>query len=310
MNRQLVNKLNNAYQNKRLRAKREQSLRFEAAMQDPVFANLYTEKRSLENEIARRSAMKLDMGDLRLQLDTATKKYDEYVSEHNLDLQIHYDCQLCKDTGIVDNKPCACFISAYHQLLRNECALSPLPKSRFEDNTLAELGANTSMQQLYEKFEGFCKNFDNSKLCAVWLSGNVGVGKTTLLASIANRLIEQDKYVIYITAFDLSRIFLAQHTEHNATVAEMFDNLFACDLLIIDDLGTEPMYQNVSLEYFLSLVDWRINHQKKTILSSNLNQEQFIARYGERTYSRICNKSYGFALYIDGTDLRKIKSKH
>ena len=310
MNRRLTTKLNAEFSNKRLEAEHDRSARFASAMQDRRFCELYTAKRSLENELSRRSAYKLDAGDLRQRLDDATKAYDEYVTSHNIDLEPHYQCPICHDKGWVNDKPCKCYIDAYCDLLKREAMISPLPDFRFEDNKLEELGKNEKTQQLYPIFQKFCDNFDSSKLRSVYLSGAVGVGKTCLLSCIANKLIENGKYVVYVTAFDWSRIVLAKHLSKNDALSELYDNMFQCDLLIIDDLGTEPMYKNVSLEYFLSIIDWRISHGKKTILSTNLTGEQFVARYGERAFSRICNKAYAYATYIDGIDLRKIKPKH
>ena len=310
MNKQFVSKLNAEFSNKRVEAEHDLSVRFAAAMQDERFGELYTAKRSLENELLRRSSMKLDAGDLRQRLKDATKAYDEYVISHNLDIEAHYQCPLCHDKGWVDDKPCKCYMEAYSDLLRKEALISPLPDFNFEDDRLEELGVNEKTQQLYPMFQKFCDNFDYSKLRSVYLSGAVGVGKTTLLSCIANKLIKNGKYVVYVTAFDWSRIVLAKHLSKNDALSELYDSLLQCDLLIIDDLGTEPMYKNVSLEYFLSIVDWRINHGKKTILSSNLTGDQFVKRYGERAFSRICNKAYAYATYIDGIDLRKIKPKH
>lgn len=310
MDKQFITKLNAKFSNKRLQAEHERSVRVASAMQDRRFCELYTAKRSLENELSRRSVYKLDAGDLRQRLDEATKAYDEYVTNHDIDIEPHYQCPICQDKGWVDDKPCKCFLKAYIELLRDKARFSPLPDFRFEDNRFEELGVNEKMQELYPMFQKFCDNFDSSKLLSFYISGTVGIGKTSLLSCIANKMIENGKYVIYVTAFELGRITLAKHTSNEQTMNELFDCLFQCDLLIIDDLGTEPMYKNVSLEYFLSIVDWRISHGKKTILSTNLTADQFINRYGERAFSRICNKPYAFATYIDGIDLRKIKSKH
>lgn len=310
MNKQFVAILNAEFNNMRIQAEHDLSARFTSAMQDQRFRELYTAKRSLENELLRRSSMKLDAGDLRQRLDEATKAYDEYVISHNLDLEPHYQCPICEDKGWVDDKPCKCFLKAYTQLLRDKARFSPLPDFRFEDNKFEEWGVNEKMQELYPMFQKFCDNFDSSKLLSAYISGEVGIGKTFLLSCIANKMIENGKYVIYVTAFELGKITLAKHTSNEQTMNELFDCLFQCDLLIIDDLGTEPMYKNVSLEYFLSIVDWRISHEKKIILSTNLTKEQFIKRYGERAFSRICNKPYAYATYIDGIDLRKIKPKH
>ena len=80
-----------------------------------------------------------------------------------------------------------------------------------------------------------------------------------------------------------------------------------CDLLVIDDLGTEQIYKNVTLEYLLSTISERILAQKHTIITTNLTPEELLDRYGDRLYSRLMDKRIGRAIKFPDTDFRLIK---
>lgn len=305
-NKQILSKLNHYYDSKRRKHQAERDSRLAKASLDSTFAELYSTKRGLECEISRRKAYKLEYAQLQQKLTAVTAKYDQYVESKGYDLDLHYDCPICKDTGMVDGKVCSCFEQSYIQLLQQNSTISPLPKFSFDQNKLSEYGKNPQMQKWYKVALKWCKKFDTTPIRSIYLSGSVGIGKTTLLSCIANELLENGKSVIYISAFDFSRIIHAKHFGEKNAITELYSSLFECDLLIIDDLGTEPIYKNISLEYFLSIVDWRLSHHKAIILSTNLTPSQFIEKYGERAFSRICNKSTSLSDYIKGEDLRKL----
>ncbi len=305
-NNQILSKLKHYFDSKRRQHLAERDSRLSKAGADPTFAELYSAKRSLECEISRRKAYKLEYQELQQELSQVAAQYDQYVADKGYDLSLHYDCPICKDTGMVDGKACSCYKQAYIQLLQQNSTISPLPKFTFSQNKLDELGKNTQIQKWYEVAQKWCAKFDTTPIRSIYLSGSVGIGKTTLLSCIASDLLAQGKSVIYISAFDFSRIIHAKHFGEKGAITELYSTLFECDLLIIDDLGTEPIYKNISLEYFLSIVDWRLSHHKAIILSTNLTPSQFIEKYGERAFSRICNKSTSLSDYIKGDDLRKI----
>ena len=75
-------------------------------------------------------------------------------------------------------------------------------------------------------------------------------------------------------------------------------------MLMIDDLGTEPVFNKVTLEYLYDIVSSRVSAGKAMMITTNLNSEELMHRYGERTYSRLTNKQYSAFKSIDGEDLR------
>ena len=76
------------------------------------------------------------------------------------------------------------------------------------------------------------------------------------------------------------------------------------DVLLLDDLGTEPLLNNITLDYLYLILNERILNNKSIIINSNLTLEELLDRYGERIFSRIVNKKTGLAIKFLGEDLR------
>ena len=135
----------------------------------------------------------------------------------------------------------------------------------------------------------------------LFLYGSTGTGKTFLSHCIAHELIESAHCVLYFSAFDLFDR-LAQNTfGHKAQEDSGEKFIYDCDLLIIDDLGTELTNSFVSSQLFLCINE-RIARRKSTIISTNLKLEDFSATYSERTFSRIASNFQ--MLKLIGKDIR------
>ena len=109
------------------------------------------------------------------------------------------------------------------------------------------------------------------------------------------------------TAFNLNSLFLKYHTTNVKERDYILTNLIETDVLLIDDLGTEPIIKNVSIEYLTLLLTERQN--KHTIIATNLTDEEIQNKYGDRVFSRLTNKNMSKLLYLDGDDLRHINKK-
>ena len=139
------------------------------------------------------------------------------------------------------------------------------------------------------------------------ISGSVGTGKSRLTECIAGELTKKGFNVVFLSACQLNTIFLTYH------IAPVYDKSFyisllsGCDLLVIDDLGTEPIYKNVTLEYLLTVLSERNSKNMPYIVTTNLTQEQLLDRYGDRILSRLNDKKQGIRIEINGKDLRRIK---
>ena len=221
-----------------------------------------------------------------------------------------YDCKDCKDTGYHNGTKCHCFKNTEITLL-------------YEQSGIREMLENENFSTLsYEYYEGedllrfkntvtTCRNFINnfnSDYHNLFFYGTVGTGKSFLSGCVAKELIENGHSVIYFSAaglFDtLSKVkFDYKNTED---LHKAYEDLFQCDLLIIDDLGTELTNNFVNSQLF-SLINDRHLQQKAVIISTNLSLEDFRNRYSDRIFSRITS-NYEICK-ITGPDLRMYKKK-
>ena len=135
------------------------------------------------------------------------------------------------------------------------------------------------------------------------MCGASGTGKTYLTKCIAKERIERGYTTLFASAFDLNNMFLQEHLAQS-NQKEHLQDLVDLDVLIIDDLGTEPMRKNVTKEYLLLLLNERLSKGKSTIITSNLNPEQVLFRYEERIFSRIFNKRTSLILEFKGKNSR------
>ena len=135
----------------------------------------------------------------------------------------------------------------------------------------------------------------------ILLYGDTGVGKTFLSHCVAKELIERSFAVIYFTASQLFDIFAKKQFEKDADVKLDYDHIYDCDLLIIDDLGTEFTNSFTSSQLFICLNE-RILRRKSTLISTNLSLDDIRKLYSERVFSRI-SSSYT-VLRLIGDDIR------
>ena len=110
-----------------------------------------------------------------------------------------------------------------------------------------------------------------------------------------------------MSAFDFNNALLKYHTSRLVDRASVMEPLTDSDFLVIDDLGSETVLRNVTLEYLYNIVESRVNHGKRTMITTNLSLEELMARYGERTVSRMTNKSYSLTRELSGEDLRLLR---
>ena len=227
-------------------------------------------------------------------------------------LELHYDCKKCRDTGFIDGKKCSCFKQAAIELLYEQSKLSDiLSRENFDTfderwydaDDMDEATGKSSLElariarkQAWDFTQHFQDTFNN-----LFFYGHTGVGKTFLTHCIAREIIEQGHSVIYFSAYDLFDE-LAKRTFHSYdTSPDLPDYVGECDLLIIDDLGTELTNTFVQSRLFL-LINERLTQKKPTIISTNLEIGAFSEMYSERTFSRIFS-NYTM-IKLTGRDIR------
>lgn len=216
-----------------------------------------------------------------------------------------YDCPDCRDTGYINGKKCHCFRQAEISLLYEQSNISQLlEKENF--STLSydyyqgeDLARFRSAAEASKKFARN-KDFDYHNL---FFYGTVGTGKSFLSGCIAKEMIENGRSVIYFSAVRLFETLSQISFDHKSKedLHNMHHDLYQCDLLIIDDLGTELTNNFITTQLFSCLNERHIR-RKPTIISTNLSLEELRNRYSDRIFSRIMSN---YQIYkLTGPDIR------
>lgn len=230
-------------------------------------------------------------------------------------LTVQYRCPLCQDTGYIlaqDNqrKKCSCF---RRQEISVMYAQSNIQDMISKEN-FSTLSYGYYQGQDLQRFENavqlckdFVQNFEQDYHNIIFY-GTVGTGKSFLSGCIAKELLDMGHSVIYFSAtgfFDMLARYSFDSKEKGA-LQEFYEDIYNCDLLIIDDLGTEVTNSFVASQLFSCLSE-RILRKKAMIISTNLSLEELRDRYSDRIFSRITSS---FTLCkLTGQDIRIAKKR-
>lgn len=257
------------------------------------------------------SKCKIDMENLRKEKEFLLKKYK--VPENYL--EIRYECPICKDTGFLGTgQKCNC----YKQQIINEAYkmsnisrmiekqnFHTLDMNLFSDEVEEGQSISTykNMLSIISLCEKFIKEFDIDNRANLLFYGDTGLGKTFMCNCVAKELLDRGYVVIYQTAFKMFEVIEDYKFKNpDGSISKTnYENIFECDLLIIDDLGAEFTNSFTTTELF-NIINTRFLGGKKTIISTNLTPAQLGDNYAQRIFSRIFD---GFQMVkFIGKDLR------
>lgn len=253
--------------------------------------------------------------EMKIKFEELNKRKKDLIKKYNIPQDydsIKYKCPLCEDTGHIEGKGrCNCFKQKVINILYEQSNMSELMKkqnfetfdfSYFSKKKIA--GYKLSPYENISVIKSFCEdyayNFEKAEKNLLF-SGDTGVGKTFMSSCIGKAIIEQGKTVIYIRASKLFKLF---EDERFGRIANGMNDLYNCDLLIIDDLGTEAFSKNNN-SYLLELINERIINNRKIIINTNLGFSNIEEMYSKRLSSRILEDFN--VMYFYGEDIRKIK---
>ena len=215
-----------------------------------------------------------------------------------------FSCPDCQDTGYINREKCHCFRQAEISLLYEQSGIQDLlAQNNFEllsyDYYTGE--ALVLFQNAVKTCRHFVKNF-NSDYHNLFFYGTVGTGKSFLSCCVAKELMDQGCSVIYFGATGLFDLLsdAAFHTKNRDERQNAYADLYRCDLLIIDDLGTELTNQFTASQLF-SLLNERHLGKKST----NFTLAQLRDRYSDRIFSRITSNFD--VCRLAGEDIRMYK---
>ncbi len=230
-----------------------------------------------------------------------------------------YDCPDCKDTGYIGHEKCHCFKKAIIQMLYDQSNISQFTSDASFENFRLDLypsgrcdKSGRSPRDMMKETLRICQEFVDTfgkDFRNLLFYGDVGVGKTYLSTCIAREIIKKEYSVLYFSAPRLFNV-LAKNAFDKKDVdsKNMSEYILSCDLLIIDDLGTEYINSFISSQFF-TCINERLLQKKSTIISTNLSLDSIADLYTERAFSRITS-NYTL-LKVIGDDIRiKLKLKH
>lgn len=228
------------------------------------------------------------------------------------DFEPRYACEICDDTGFVNGRSCACRQALLREYASRElCRLTGMKPKTFDEldltyysNTYDErLGCSPRehMQSVLAYCRWYADGFDTARPNLL-LRGGTGTGKTHVSLAIAAGACEREASVIYGSVQQLLHVLESEH--FGRAVGNTEQTLLECDLLILDDLGTE-FSSSFYTSALYALINGRILSARPTVISTNLDAAAIYDHYGEQIASRLIG-TYEPLLFV-GSDIRQQK---
>lgn len=247
--------------------------------------------------------------------DRLTRERDNIFLSNGLPvdfMQRQFTCKKCNDTGYTQNGMCDCLKTLLKQIQFDRInAISGIQLADFDSFDLKyyskELKGGPSDYQIMEGNLKYCKDyaekFTPQTAKNLLLIGGTGLGKTHLSLSIAKQVINKGYFVIYGTASDLMSTMEREHFDRDMSETTI-KSLLECDLLILDDLGTEfiTAFANSCL---YNLINGRINAGLPTIINTNMTYRELEDNYTPRICSRLMGAYQEIPFYGDDIRIQK-----
>lgn len=267
-------------------------------------------RKLLDGDANAKEELKQHIEDLREQKEVLLSAFG-FPADY---MEMHYACPECQDMGYVDGRKCRCFKKEEIRLLYSQSNIEEvLLRENFDSFSyeyyddrvvIPEIQMTVAdyMRQVHTWCKEYVENFEKKGGNLIF-TGSTGVGKTFLTNCIAKALIDQYQSVIYLSSNDLFDVFSKNkfHYDTEEEMKDMYQYILDCDLLIIDDLGTELNNTFVSSQLFYCINE-RLLRKKSTIISTNLSMTMLRDTYSDRISSRIISQYSIIPLY--GDDIR------
>lgn len=304
-------------------AREEESRLQKASTLCPEIGRLYKARREKLFSAVRSSLSSgkkgVDAGRLEAEMGEVGRKIRALLKENGLPedyLQPVYTCPRCQDTGYVGEtvkRRCTCLNQEYFREMGRAIGLNertPQTFENFREDVFSQeviQGANVSQRMfmcfLRDKCKKYADAFPNTATPDMLFMGTSGLGKTFLMQAIAHRVLEKGYSALCVSAYkvlEMTRQAYFNHTPEDSAP------LFEADLLLIDDLGTEPLMDNITIEQLYHVINERQNAGRHTIYSTNLSSVEFQGRYTERISSRLLSSAGQCELIaFIGADVRR-----
>lgn len=214
-------------------------------------------------------------------------------------------CDACQDTGYVTGEDgvkrmCACLTQ---RMLAEQFTQGQVSRRERFETFQEDIFPTPRQRKATCKARDICKDyaerFPGNNPPGLLILGQAGLGKSFLLNCVAVRVLERGFSVLSLPAYDYMQAVLAALRDR-----QPMPDFHAPDLLILDDLGAEPMLNNITRENLTNLLDARQRQGLATAFSSNFTREQIINEYGERFAFRLLSPRNTLTLELIGENLR------
>ncbi len=320
----IVNKIMDEYERLQVKAANERRKRIEEVNRRfPRIEEIDKEifKRGLDNtnNILKNPGKKDEYNkDFSKNLRRLNDEKKKIIAENNIPEDYNsykYECEKCHDTGYCgDGSKCRC----YKQKLINEAySMSNMEdiikKQNFDtfsfdyyskQNHDGEMSPYENIVKIYNNCKRFCDNFDN-EIKGMVFYGPTGLGKTFLSSAVAKEIMDKGKTVVYVRATKLFALNEDYKFGRN-TDRMVIDNIYNADLLIIDDLGTEPVNKN-NMSFLFDVVNERTAEGRKIIINTNLQINEITKIYSMRFTSRLYEYFMLYKFYGEDIRIQKLK---
>lgn len=297
--RKIIDDVKQQFMLKRIKAQEKADDYIMSLRQNPEFDELYSTYAKTKLEYLK-SKYEQENLTLKYDLQELKGKINQYLKQHDVnpaDLLPQYDCPICNDTGVVGGRICNCL----QQALNKKLSMQVSSQNQFKSFENCDLNImSTDDKKTCQILKAWCDKFPNVSKINICLIGGAGSGKTFMLECVATEMLKHNQVVCFKTAFELNELARLYHIGKSYDFADCLN----ADILLIDDLGTEPVLKNVTKEYLYNIINTRQVNNLPTFISTNLSQEQLLDRYDERIYSRLANKNLSLNIQLTSTDKR------
>ena len=296
----------------------------EVREQSADVARLLDARRTLMMQSAQQAfaGRALDTQELTAQIVQVNRAVRDALEEAGFEsdyLQPIYRCPVCQDTGYVGDlirEKCNCLkqrIMDAENAGERKGGLGAHCFEQFDLNVFPDepvKGEKATQREHMRRIEcaarRYAEDFPDTQKTNLIFFGAPGLGKTFIADCIASRVMDRAFVVRRVTAYRLME--LMRKFQFDGSEAKAVDDLQTCDLLFIDDLGTEPQTKSTNA-YLFQIINERNNNDRHTIISTNLSPVQMLDLYTERVASRLMDVRKTVCIKFYGRDLRLMNDR-
>lgn len=320
MRKQIMQELQQEYDQQRMKnAQEEASRRAEAIRRCPEIEKCLEERQNLIfNSVRGILHGQVAAEDLPQRMDVMNRHIQHLLKVNQLPvdyLDPVYRCKICHDTGYTGEpikEMCDCMRVAFYKRLYKAVGLGEREDQSFANFDLNVFSAEKLSGKTYSQrdvmsairsaCEKYAESYPQVAKKDILMMGQSGLGKTYLMHAIAKRLLQRGQNVMFISSY---RFLDTARKAYFGGKQDEMDALMDTDVLLIDDMGSEPLMEGVTVVQWFNLINERQLSGKGTIISTNLMENELRNRYTERIASRLLDVKQCTLMQFVGDDVRR-----